>query len=63
MCANFQAKWTILTFLAQIWPKIGFWFEIQQTNVEIKIDFHGYFGANLPKKGRLDCEFNKLMLE
>ena len=41
MCANFQAKWTNLTFLAQICPKIcpkiGFWFEIQKTNVEIRI--------------------------
>ena len=37
MCANFQAKWTNLTFWGQICPKIDFWFEIQKTNIEVKI--------------------------
>ena len=40
MRANFHAKWTNLTFLAQICPKtcpkIGLWFEIQKTNVGIR---------------------------
>ena len=37
MCANFQAKWTAFTFLAQICPKIGLGLEIQKTNVGIRI--------------------------
>ena len=37
MCANFQLKRTTLTFLAQICPKRKLGFEIQKTNVWIKI--------------------------
>ena len=37
MCANFQLKQTTLTFLAQICPKRTLGFEIQKTNVGIKI--------------------------
>ena len=37
MCANFQAIWTNLTFLTQIWSKIDFWSEIQEKKVEIRI--------------------------
>ena len=36
-CASFQAKWTNLTFFAQIWPKIDFLFEIKKTSVEIRV--------------------------
>ena len=37
MCANFQLKRTTLTFLAQIYPKRKLGFEIQKTNVGIRI--------------------------
>ena len=37
MCANFQAKQTNLTFLAQICPKMDFWLEIHKTNAGIRI--------------------------
>ena len=37
MCANFQAKQTTLTCLAQICPKMDFWLEIQKTNVGIRV--------------------------
>ena len=37
MCANFQLKQTTLTFLAQICPKRKLEFEIQKTNVGIRI--------------------------
>ena len=37
MCANFQLKQTTLTFLAQICPKRKLGFEIQITNVGIRI--------------------------
>ena len=37
MCANFQLKRTTLTFLAQICPKRNLRFEIQKTNVGIRI--------------------------
>ena len=37
MCANFQLKRTTLTFLAQICPKRKLRFEIQETNVGIRI--------------------------
>ena len=37
MCANFQLKRTTLTFLAQICPKRKLGFEIQKTNVGIRI--------------------------
>ena len=38
MCANFQLKRITLTFLAQIWPKRRLGFEIQKTNVGIRIN-------------------------
>ena len=37
MCANFQAKQTALTFLAQICPEIDLRLEFQKTNVGIRI--------------------------
>ena len=37
MCTNFQLKRTTLTFLAKICPKRKLGFEIQETNVEIRI--------------------------
>ena len=37
MCANFQLKQTTLTFLVQICPKRKLGFEIQKTNVGIRI--------------------------
>ena len=37
MCTSFQTKWTILTFLAQICPKMDSGWEIQKTNVGIRI--------------------------
>ena len=37
MCTNFQLKQTTLTFLAQICPKRKLGFEIQKTNVGIRI--------------------------
>ena len=37
MCANFQLKRTTLTFLAQICPKRKLGFEIQKTNIGIRI--------------------------
>ena len=37
MCANFQAKWTTLTFLAQISPKIDLGLEIQKNNAQMRI--------------------------
>ena len=37
MCTNFQLKRTTLTFLAQICPKRKWRFEIQKTNVGIRI--------------------------
>ena len=37
MCVNFQLKQTTLTFLAQICPKRKLGFEIQKTNIGIRI--------------------------
>ena len=37
MCANFQAKETALTFLAQVFPKMDLWLEIQKANIGITI--------------------------
>ena len=37
MCANFQAKQTTLTFLAQICPKMDLGFEILKTDAGIRI--------------------------
>ena len=36
MC-NFQSQWTTLIFSTQIWPKMNLGFEIQKTNIEIRI--------------------------
>ena len=37
MCVNFQAKRTMLTFLAQVFPKIDLRLKIGKTTVAIKI--------------------------
>ena len=37
MHANFQTKQTALTFLVQICPKMDLGFEIQKTNIGIRI--------------------------
>ena len=37
MCANFQSRWTTLNFSAQICPKMDLGFEIQKTNVGVRI--------------------------
>ena len=37
MHANFQTKQTALTFLAQTCPKMDLGFEIQKTNIGIRI--------------------------
>ena len=63
-CANFQAKYTNLTFLAQIWPKIDFSSKLKKTNVESesaspryhvcqlldKTNNFDFFGPNCPKR-------------
>ena len=65
MSANFWAKPTTLTFLAQISPKVDLGLEIQKTNIGIKLaslryhdcQFSGktnnfdFFDPNLPKNG------------
>ena len=38
VCANFQAKHTALTFLAQIYPKMDLGLAIQKTIVGIRIN-------------------------
>ena len=45
LCANFQPNWTTLTFLAQICPKRKLGFEIQKTNVGIRISILEILGA------------------
>ena len=35
---NFQAKWTTLTFLAQICPKLDLGLEIPKTNAKIRLN-------------------------
>ena len=37
MSTNFHAKQTTLTFLTQIYPEMDLGFEIQETNVGIRI--------------------------
>ena len=37
VCANFWAKETALTFLAQDFPKMDLWLEIQKANIGITI--------------------------
>ena len=45
MCANVQLKQTTLTFLAQICPKSKLGFEIQKTNVGIRISILEILGS------------------
>ena len=73
MCANFQLKRTTLTFLAQICPKRKLGFEIQKTNVGIRISIleipcvpifrqNGQlwiFGPKFAQKWILGSEFQK----
>ena len=51
-CANFQAKQTTLTFLAQICPKMDFWSEIQKANVRIRISIFKILLVPIFKKKR-----------
>ena len=37
MCANFQSKWTTLNPSAKTYPKMDLGFEIQKTNIGIRI--------------------------
>ena len=75
MCANFQANWRTLTFLALIYPqKIDLPLEIQKINVGItinileiscvpfsgKTDNFDFLGPNLPKSGFLGWNFKNL---
>ena len=73
MCANFQLKQTTLTFLAQICPKRKLGFEIQKTNVGIRISIFEIpcvpifrqngqlwvFGPKFAQKWILGSEFQK----
>ena len=73
MCANFQLKRTTLTFLVQICPKRKLGFEIQKTNVGIRISIleipcvpifrqNGQlwiFGPKFAQKWILGSEFQK----
>ena len=69
MCANFQLKWTTLTFLAQICPKRKLGFEIHKTNVGIRISIFvpifrqngqlWIFGPKFAQKWILRSEFQK----
>ena len=73
MCVNFQSKQTTLTFLAQICPKRKLGFEIQKTNVGIRISIleipcvpifrqNGQlwiFGPKFAQKWILGSEFQK----
>ena len=74
MCTNFQFKRATLTFLAQICPKRKLGFEIQETNVGIRISIleiqwvpifrqNGHFeflGPNLPKNRFWGWNFKNL---
>ena len=73
MCVNFQLKRTTLTFLAQICPKRKLGFEIQKTNVGIRISIFEIpcvpifrqngqlwiFGPKFAQKWILGSEFQK----
>ena len=73
MCANFQLKQTTLIFLAQICPKRKLGFEIQKTNVRIRISIFEIpcvpifrqngqlwiFGPKFAQKWILGSEFQK----
>ena len=77
MRVNFQLKRTNLTFLAQIFPKKKLGFEIQKTNVGIRIsileilcapifrqtDNLEFLGQNLPKNGFWGRDFKNLNLD
>ena len=77
MCANFQAKQTALTFLAQICPKMDLGLQIQKTNVGIKISILEIpcvpifrqkrttltFLAQICRKTDLGLEIQKIMLD
>ena len=77
MCANFQLKWTTLTFLAQTCAKRKLGFEIQKSNVGIRIsileipcvpifrqnEHLWFFGPNLPKNGFWRRNFKNLSLD
>ena len=76
MCANFQLKQTTLTFLAQIFPKRKLGFEIQKTNVRIRISIFKtpcvpifrqnrllIFRLKLAQKCILGSEFKNLSLD
>ena len=77
MCANFQAKQTALTFLAQICPKMDLGLQIQKTNVGIKISILEIpcvpifrqkrttltFLAQICRKTGLGLEIQKIMLD
>ena len=47
MCVNLQLKQTTLTYLAQICPKRKLRFEIQKTNVGIRISILEILGASI----------------
>ena len=68
MCANFQLKLTNLTFLVQICPKRKLGFEIQKSNVGIRIIileipcvpiFRQIFEPKFAQKWILGAEFQK----
>ena len=77
MCVNFQLKRTAVTFLAQICPKRKLGFQIQKTNVGIRISILQIpcvpifrqkgqlwiLGPNLPKNGFLFRNFKNLSLD
>ena len=77
MCANFQVNQTMLIFLAQICPKRKLEFEIQKTNVGIRISMleipcapifrqNGhlwYFGPRFPENGFWGQDFENLSLD
>ena len=52
MCANFQSKWTTLTFSTQICPKIDFDFEIQIANAGIRLSIPEIPCVPILKKNR-----------
>ena len=77
MCANFQSKWTTLSFLAQICPKEDLGFEAEKNNVRIRINIVEMLCANFQPNWKnfltflvqicptmdLGWKFRKLMLE
>ena len=71
MCPNFQLKRTTLTFLAQIFPKRRLGFEIQKTNIGIRISIleipcvpiFRIFGPKFAHKWILASKFQKSKCE